>query len=104
MSRLAKVAELLRDDVHLVAGEIAKLSAVNKLMASNYTAWMPRRRDAEDSATGKLVAAGAVIRYSGGDTSIRFRGLKATSTHGLPGALANWKAAAEQRLSERVTA
>lgn len=92
---------LLRADVDLVEGERAKLSAVNGLMAGEYGTRSKKRRDAEDSATQKLVGAGAVIRYSGDETTIRFRGLKASSTGGLPGALGNWKVAAEKRLSER---
>jgi len=98
-ARAGLVPELLQADIDLVAGETAKLSAVNGLMATDYAGWARKRRDAEESAVAKLTAAGAVVRYRGGDTAFRFRGINAGSTCGLPGALSNWKAAAEKRLN-----
>lgn len=102
--RGATMPALLQADIDLVEGERAKLSAVNALMRqADYAAWSKKRRDAEDSATRKLVEAGAVIRYQGGDTAIRFRGLRASSTMGLPGALSNWAKAASVKLAEAVS-
>ena len=100
MIRCAIMPEMLQADIDLVEGEAAKLSVVNKLLATDYAAWCTKRRAAETATVDKLVGAGAIVRFKGGDTAFRFRGLLATSTCGLPGALANWARAARSGLAE----
>lgn len=91
---------LIAADVELVQGEVAKLSAVNELMSRDYDAWRLKRRPAEDSAIAKLQAVGGIVSELGGITRLRFRGVTASSTCGLSGALCNWATAATRKLEE----
>lgn len=56
-------------------------------------------RAAVDTLTRELETEGLVIRVHGDTTSVRFSGIRATSTGGVVQALHNWKAAAEKKMA-----
>lgn len=74
----------------------------DRLPPCNYRdrdAW--RRYDEALSALDADLEAteGAIIHSSGDITSIRLAGIRATSTHGLIGALGNWRAACQKKIA-----
>lgn len=104
MTRAAKRPADLAASIRVV--EQSALAPFARLVAArpkNYTGgaysrWMTRQRKVTEEVTRRLSAEGARVSESGGVSRFIFRGLAATSTMGLLGALRNWRSQAQRKL------
>ena len=71
------------------------------MSGQNYARWLARQKETTGSVKTALEEKGAVITIDGDWSTIRFAGIKASSTMGLSQALKNWRYRAEAALRPR---
>jgi hypothetical protein len=89
----------LKDALPLVEKESEFLAAVHASLTFGTDNYWTARNAALAEVAARLEKAGAKTRRDTSEGSIRFAGLRASSTMGLEGAIRNWLTAARKRLA-----
>lgn len=90
---VAHALPLVKEQADAIAGITGDLS-----MSADYQDYRKRHAEAVEAAIRQLTEAGASIRHDYAGASIRFAGIRSTSTMGVAAALRNWLAAARKKL------